>query len=52
MIDLRFVTTHDNFIGRNYPLAFVKNCEVLEKRGKLKFMMISSTKIFILLKVI
>lgn len=51
LIDLRFVTSHDNFIGRNYPLAFVRNCETLEKQGKLRLQALSSDKIFILLKV-
>jgi len=51
LIDLRFVTSHDKFIGRNYPLSFVRNCEKLEKHGKLRLQALSSTKSLILLKV-
>jgi hypothetical protein len=51
LIDLRFVSTHDNFFGRNYPLSFVKNCETLENQGKLRLRALSSKNIFILLKV-
>ena len=51
LIDVRFVSSHDNFIGRNYPLAFVRNCETLEKQGKVRLQALSSSKMFILLKV-
>jgi hypothetical protein len=51
LIDVRFVSSHDNFIGRNYPLAFVRNCETLEKQGKVRLQALSGSKMFILLKV-
>jgi hypothetical protein len=52
VIDMRYVSEHDNFIGRNYPFSFVKNCEALEKQGKLALWMLSNNRVFILLKVI
>jgi len=52
MIDTRFVLNSDKFIGRNYPLSFVRNCETLGKQGKLNLQALSKSKMFILLKIL
>ena len=52
MIDMRFVLDSDNFIGRNYPISFVRNCEILDQRGKILLKAMSDSKRLILLQVI
>jgi len=51
LIDFKFVTNSDKFMGRNYPLSFVRNCETLAQNGKLSFQALSKSKQFLLLKV-
>jgi len=49
---MRFVTNTDEFMGRNYPLIFLKNCEILEKLGKMRLQALSDSKNLILLEVL
>ena len=52
LIDMVFVRNTEAYFGRNYPLHFVRNCEILDKLGKLTLEAISETRKWILLKVI
>jgi len=52
LIDMRFVPNTDKFMGRNYPLIFLNNCEILDKLGKLRLQALSESKNLILLEVI
>jgi hypothetical protein len=51
LIDTRFILNADHFNGRTYPLYFIRNCEKLDKQGKLSLRSISDSRKFILLKV-
>ncbi len=51
LIDFQMVTNLDTFMGRNYPISFVRNCETLTRKGKLSFQALSKSKQFLLLKV-
>jgi 4-amino-4-deoxy-L-arabinose transferase-like glycosyltransferase len=52
LIDTRHVSETEDFTGLNYPLPFVRNCEILDQQGKLSLRAISDSKYFILLEVI
>jgi hypothetical protein len=52
LIDFHLVTNFDKYVGRNYPLSFVRNCETLTQQGKVTMQAISNSKQFMLLKVI
>lgn len=52
LIDTRYVGTNYDFMGRNYPLTFVNNCELLDKLGKLRLKTLSESATLILLEVI
>jgi hypothetical protein len=52
LIDTRFILKNDNFIGRNYPRSFIKNCQILKQQGNLTLQAISKSNNFVLLKVI
>jgi len=52
LVDFQLVTTSDRYIGRNYPLSFMRNCESLTQQGKLSLQSLSKSKQFMLLKVI
>ena len=49
LIDKAFIFGN-NFIGRNYPIYFVKNCQILGNQGKL--IIKTSSKRFLLLKIV
>jgi hypothetical protein len=49
---MAFVRNTDTYFGRNYPLHFMRNCEILDKRGKLTLEAISKSRQWILLKII
>jgi len=51
LIDFQLVTKDDKFVGNNYPLSFVRNCETLTRQGKVTMQAISRSKQFVLLKV-
>lgn len=50
LIDFHMVQS-DTFVGRNYPIPFVRNCEALTRTGKLSLQALSKSKQFMLLKV-
>jgi hypothetical protein len=52
VIDTRHVSESENFTGLNYPLSFIRNCEKLDRQGKLSLKAISDSKYFILLQVV
>jgi len=52
LIDMRFVSNTDEFMGRNYPLSFIRNCEILDKQGRLLLKALSDSNHLILLEVI
>lgn len=52
LIDMRFVTNSDEFMGRNYPLPFIRNCEILDQMGMLRLKALSGSKALILLEVV
>ena len=52
LINLHFVKETDMFFGRNYPMPFLRNCEKLDRQGKLSLTATSKSNKFILLKVI
>jgi len=52
LINLALVQNTDKFIGRNYPLPFMKNCQKLDGQGKLSLTARSRSNNFLLLKVI
>ncbi len=52
LINMVFVRNTDAYFGRNYPLHFLRNCEILDKQGKLTLEAVSETRKWILLKVI
>ena len=52
LVDFKLVTTFDKYIGRNYPLSFMRNCETLTQQGKIIVQAASKLKQFMLLKVI
>jgi len=51
LVDFQLVTNFDKYVGRNYPLSFMRNCEALAQQGKLTMQALSSSKKFMLLKV-
>jgi hypothetical protein len=51
LIDTRFILNTDRFNGRSYPLFVMRNCETLDRQGRLKLQSMSESKRFILLKV-
>jgi hypothetical protein len=52
LVDMVFVRNTDAYLGRNYPLHFMRNCETLERQGKLALEAISKSRQWILLKII
>ena len=52
LINMAFVRNTDTYFGRNYPLHFMRICEILDKRGKLTLEAISKSRQWILLKII
>ena len=52
LINLNLVQDTDIFFGRNYPMPFIRNCEKLDRQGKLSLTATSKSNKFILLKVI
>ena len=52
IIDTGYVLNSDDFIGRNYPLSFVRNCEILDQQGKISLKAMSDSRRLILLRVI
>ncbi len=52
LVDFQLVTNFDKYIGRNYPLSFIRNCETLTQQGKLAMQALSKSKQFMLLKII
>lgn len=51
LVDFQMVNTSGKFLGRYYPLAFMRNCESLTRQGKLSLQALSKSKDFMLLKV-
>lgn len=52
LIDNRFILNTDKFNGRSYPLFVIRNCETLDKQGRIIIQSMSDSRRFILLKVI
>jgi 4-amino-4-deoxy-L-arabinose transferase-like glycosyltransferase len=52
LIEAPLIARIDKFQGRSYPLYFARRCEQLERRGKLALKALTTSKRFILLKVI
>jgi 4-amino-4-deoxy-L-arabinose transferase-like glycosyltransferase len=52
LINMVFVRNTDTYWGRNYPLHFMRNCELLEKQGRLTLEAISESRKWILLKIL
>jgi 4-amino-4-deoxy-L-arabinose transferase-like glycosyltransferase len=52
MIDSSFISTNDSYYGRNYPIIFLRNCEILDSKGKIILEAITKSKRYILLKVL
>jgi hypothetical protein len=52
LVDFQLVTNFDKYVGRNYPLSFMRNCETLTQQGKVIMQAISKSKQLMLLKVI
>ena len=52
LINMAFVRNTDAYMGRNYPLHFMRNCEILDRQGKLALEAISESRQWILLKII
>ena len=52
LVNFNMVTKLDKFMGRNYPLPFMRNCEILTLHGKMDMQAASASKRFMLLKVL
>ena len=52
LVDMRYVFKMENYIGRNYPLPFIANCDRLLAQGKLSLTKVSRSKKLLLIKVI
>jgi 4-amino-4-deoxy-L-arabinose transferase-like glycosyltransferase len=52
LVNMVFVRDTDAYFGRNYPLHFMRNCEILDRQGKLALEAISKSRQWILLKII
>jgi|GEM_PF-2946970 len=52
LINTKYVSKNENFMGRNYPLTFMHNCELLDKLGKMRLKALSDSRTLILLEVI
>ena len=52
LVDMLFVSDTDAYGGRNYPLHFMRNCEILDRQGKIALEAISKSRQWILLKII
>ena len=44
LVDFQLVTNFDRYVGRNYPLSFMRNCEVLTQQGKMIMQAASKSK--------
>ena len=52
LVNFNMVTRLDKYMGRNYPLPFMRNCEILTQHGKMIMQAASPSKRFMLLKVL
>ena len=52
LVDIRLTSKNENYIGRNYPLPFIANCDRLLVQGKLSVTKLSRSKKLLLIKVI